>query len=299
MNNYFLYASTVLIWGSTWLAIKFQLGDVDPMISVSYRFTLAALLLIAYCKIMGLRMSFTVKQHLFIAFQGLLLFSFNYWLVYLAEVYLTSGLVAVIFSMIIFMNIVNGRWLLGSPTSIPMIIGALVGISGLGLIFWPEISSFTLSDLSLRGFLFGFAGAYMASLGNILSARNQKHNIPVIQTNAFGMAYGALVLLIFSTLVGKGFGFELSFPYVSSLFYLAVFGSIVAFGFYLTLLGRIGADRAAYVTLLIPVVALCISTLFEGYRWSAHAFTGLGLVFAGNVVVLRERTMRFARRRRT
>lgn len=299
MNNYFLYIFTVLIWGSTWLAIKFQLGDVDPMISVTYRFTLAALLLLAYCKIIGLKMNFTVREHLFIALQGLLLFSFNYWLVYLAEVYLTSGLVAVIFSMIIFMNIMNGRWLLGSPISPPMFLGALIGVSGLALIFWPEISTFTLSDLSLRGFLFGFAGAYMASLGNILSARNQKHRIPVIQTNAFGMAYGALALLIFSTLVGREFGFVFSFPYMTSLFYLAVLGSIVAFGFYLTLLGRIGADRAAYVTLLIPVVALCISTLFEGYRWSAHAFTGLGLVLAGNVMVLREKTMRFAQRRRT
>jgi drug/metabolite transporter (DMT)-like permease len=298
MNNYFLYVFTILIWGSTWLAIKFQLGHVDPMISVTYRFTLAALLLLAYCKVMGLKLAFTRGEHLFMALQGLLLFSFNYWLVYLAEVSLTSGLVAVIFSMIIFMNILNGRWLLGSPMSPPMMFGALTGISGLALIFWPEISSFTLSDLNLRSFLFGFAGAYMASLGNILSARNQKHRIPVVQTNAFGMAYGALALLIFSALAGKPFRFELSFSYIGSLFYLAVLGSIVAFGFYLTLLGRIGADRAAYVTLLIPVVALCMSTLFEGYRWSAQAFTGLGLVLAGNVMVLRERAMRFGYRRR-
>jgi drug/metabolite transporter (DMT)-like permease len=242
--------------------------------------------------------TFTRREHLFIALQGLLLFSFNYWLVYLAEVHLTSGLVAVIFSMIIFMNIMNGRWLLGSPISPSMLLGAVTGVSGLALIFWPEISAFTLSDLSLQGFLFGFAGAYLASLGNILSARNQKHRIPVIQTNAFGMAYGALFLLVFSLLVGKPFGFEFSLAYVTSLFYLAVLGSIVAFGFYLTLLGRVGADRAAYVTLLIPVVALCISTLFEGYRWSALGVTGLGLVLAGNVMVLRERAMRFGYRRR-
>jgi len=298
MNNYFLYVFTVLIWGSTWLAIKFQLGVVDPMISVTYRFTLAALLLLAYCKVTGLKMTFTRAEHLFIALQGLLLFSFNYWLVYLAEVHLTSGLVAVIFSMIIFMNITNGRLLLGSPISPPMVLGALTGVSGLALIFWPEISAFTLSDLNLRGFLFGFAGAYLASLGNILSARNQKHSIPVMQTNAFGMAYGALFLLVFSILGGKPFVFEFTLPYVFSLLYLSVLGSIVAFGFYLTLLGRIGADRAAYVTLLIPVVALCISTLFEGYRWSAQALIGLGLVLAGNVMVLRERAMRFAHRQR-
>jgi drug/metabolite transporter (DMT)-like permease len=298
MNNYFLYVFTVLIWGSTWLAIKFQLGVVDPMISVTYRFTLAALLLLAYCKVTGLKMTFTRAEHLFIALQGLLLFSFNYWLVYLAEVHLTSGLVAVIFSMIIFMNITNGRLLLGSPISPPMVLGALTGVSGLALIFWPEISAFTLSDLNLRGFLFGFAGAYLASLGNILSARNQKHSIPVMQTNAFGMAYGALFLLVFSILGGKPFVFEFTLPYVFSLLYLSVLVSIVAFGLYLTLLGRIGADKAAYVTLLIPVVALCISTLFEGYRWSAQALIGLGLVLAGNVMVLRERVMRLAHRQR-
>ena len=153
MNNYLLYSSTVLIWGSTWLAIKFQLGVVDPMVSVSYRFALAAVLLLGYCKAMGLRMRFNTMEHLFMALQGLLLFSFNYWFVYLAEVHLTSGLVAVIFSTIIFMNIINGRLMLAAPIRMPMVIGAIVGLLGLGLIFLPEISAFNLTDKGFKGLL--------------------------------------------------------------------------------------------------------------------------------------------------
>jgi drug/metabolite transporter (DMT)-like permease len=132
----------------------------------------------------------------------------------------------------------------------------------------------------------------MASLGNILSARNQRFRLPVIQSNAYGMGYGALALLLFSLGAGKEFGFDVSVAYIGSLLYLAVLGSIVAFGCYLTLLGRIGADRAAYVTLLIPIVALCISTVFEGYCWTGYALTGLGMVLIGNVMVLKRRLPR-------
>lgn len=288
MNNLLLYFLTILIWGSTWLAIKFQLGDVDPMVSVAYRFALASALLIAYCRIASLKMSFSLKEHFFIALQGMLLFSLNYWLVYLSEVYLTSGLVAVIFSTIVFMNVVNGFIFLRSPVQLPMIIGAVIGISGIALIFWHEISSFELSDKSLYGLLLGFAAVFLSSLGNIASARNQKHSLPVIQTNACGMAYGTAIMFIFSILTGKTFSFSFSFSYISSLLYLAIFGSIAAFGFYLTLLGRIGANKAAYAIMVIPVVALGFSTFFEGYCWTVNAFIGLALVMTGNAMLLKK-----------
>jgi drug/metabolite transporter (DMT)-like permease len=246
-------------------------------------------LLLAYCTLTGMKMRFGVKEHMFMAFQGFFLFSFNYWFVYLAEEHLTSGLVAVIFASLVFLNMINGHFILGSPIRLPMIVGAVMGVIGLGLIFWPEISTLKLSEKSVQGLLLAFAGSYMSSLGNIMSARNQKVQIPIMQTNAFGMAYGALAVFLCCLVVGKDFGFDVSFRYMSSLLYLAIFGSIVAFGCYLTLLGRIGADKAAYATLLIPIVALIISTLFEGYQWSAHAFMGLGLVLTGNMMILKKR----------
>ncbi|MFZ0450664.1 MAG: EamA family transporter [Desulfatiglandaceae bacterium] len=289
MNNLFLYVFTVLIWGSTWLAIKFQIGHVDPMLSVSYRFALAAFLLGCYCRISGLKMRFHLREHLLMGSQGLLLFSFGYWFVYLSEIHLTSGLVAVIFATMLFMNIINSSLFLGQKIEGLMMIGAVVGLIGLGLVFRPEIASFQLSNQGLRGLLLGLAGSYLSSLGNILSAYTQKRRIPVMQNNVYGMAYGSILLFVVSLLMGKTINFALTPGYIGSLIYLAVLGSIVAFGCYLTLLGRIGADKAAYVTLIIPIVALGISTIFEGYHWTGEAFVGMALVLAGNFLVLRRR----------
>jgi drug/metabolite transporter (DMT)-like permease len=128
-----------------------------------------------------------------------------------------------------------------------------------------------------------------ASLGNIVSARNQRNDLPVIQTNAYGMAYGAVFMFILAIINGAPLNFDPSFSYVAALLFLALFGSVIAFGAYLTLLGRIGADRAAYVTVLYPVIALSLSTLFEGMTWGLSQLAGVVLVVLGNVIVLTRR----------
>ncbi|MEA1946594.1 MAG: EamA family transporter [Thermodesulfobacteriota bacterium] len=286
MKNFILFSASAIIWGSTWLAIKFQLGLVDPIISVSYRFILASFILLLFCRISGLNLKYNVKEHLFIALQGFFLFGINYWLVYLAEVHLPSGLVAVIFSMIIFFNIFNGAIFVGSPIRVRVIAGAALGIVGIGLVFKQELLSFSLSSDNSLALVIAGLGALTASLGNITSVHNQKINLPVIQTNAFGMMYGALFMLIISLIMGKHFSFEISYAYISSLLYLSVFGSIIAFTCYLTLLGKIGADKAAYVTLIIPVIALILSTIFEEYTWTLYAFIGVALILIGNMLVL-------------
>ena len=286
MKNFILFSASAIIWGSTWLAIKFQLGLVDPIISVSYRFILASFILLLFCRISGLNLKYNFKEHLFFALQGFFLFGINYWLVYLAEVHLPSGLVAVIFSMIIFFNIFNGAIFIGSPIRVRVIAGAALGIVGIGLVFKQELLSFSLSSDNSLALVIAGLGALTASLGNITSAHNQKINLPVIQTNAFGMMYGALFMLIISLIMGKHFSFEISYAYISSLLYLSVFGSIIAFTCYLTLLGKIGADKAAYVTLIIPVIALILSTIFEEYTWTLYVFIGVALILIGNMLVL-------------
>lgn len=288
---FFLYGSTVIIWGTTWLAIKFQLGSVDPMVSVLYRFIAAATTLILYCKLRGLNMRYALRDHLFMALQGLVLFSVNYWLIYLAEVHLTSGLVAVIFSSIVFLNMVNGAMLLGSPIHSNVVMGAAIGILGIVLVFWPQLAAFSFSDRSALGLVLSIVSTYLASLGNIISARHQKHNLPVIQTNAYGMAYGAGIIGLISVLSGRSFSFEISLPYVGSLFYLTLFGTVIAFGCYLKLIGRIGADRAAYATMLFPIVALGISTVYEGYQWHTHNIAGMAIVLIGNWMILNKRAL--------
>jgi len=295
MQNSLLYLITVLIWGSTWLAIRFQLGIVAPELSVAYRFFLAAALLFIYSAWKGLPLRFTARQHRFMAMQGLFLFSVNYILVYIAEGFVTSGLVAVVFSSVIILNVFFGALFLGSPVRGQVVLGALVGMFGLALIFWPELSGFDLGSGRAFGLTLAVISSVSASLGNIVSARNQRNELPVIQTNAYGMAYGATFTLVIAFSRGAVFSFDSSFAYIASLLYLALFGSVIAFGSYLTLLGRIGADRAAYITIIFPVIALLLSALFEDFSMNSQQLIGVALILLGNVIVLRRRKTRSRR----
>lgn len=284
-----LYLATVLIWGSTFFAIKFQLGTVAPEVSVAYRFALAALILLAWCWLKKLPMRFTPRAHLWMLLQGLSLFGFNYIVVYWATADLTSGLIAVVFSTIVLMNIANGALFFGKRPAATVLAGALVGLSGIVMVFLPEFAQLSVDGGTLKGLLLSLLGTFIASLGNMVSTRNQLAKLPVVQTNAYGMAYGALVLGAIAAASGAEVGFELTWSYTASLLYLALFGSVLAFGSFLTLLGRIGADRAAYAMVLFPVVALGISTLFEDYQWTTESLLGIALVFIGNVLIIGSR----------
>jgi drug/metabolite transporter (DMT)-like permease len=289
MQNSFLYTITVLIWGSTWLAITFQLGVVDPAVSVAYRFFLASILIFAYSFWRKLPLRFKARDLQFMALQGAFLFSINYVLVYIAEQRVSSGLVAVIFSSLIILNALFGALFLKRPIRSRVMIGALIGISGLAFIFWPEISDFSLGDATLTGLLLTLISSISASIGNIVSARNQENGIPVIQNNAYGMLFGSILTAIVVLIRGATFSFDPSFSYIASLLYLALFGSVIAFGSYLTLLGRIGADRAAYITILFPVIALALSAIYEGFSMSGFQFVGVALILLGNFLVLNKR----------
>ena len=286
MYNTILYLITVLIWGSTWLAIKFQLGVVAPELSIAYRFGLAASILFIFSLVRRLPLRFNLKSQAYFALQGFLLFSLNYILVYLAESYLTSGLVAIIFSGIIILNIIFGAIFLRNPIRLRVAVGGLVGLFGLSIVFWTELTSFDLSGGIVLGIILAVVATVFASLGNVVSARNQRNDLPVIQTNAYGMLYGAIFMFVLAIFRGAPLQIEPTMGYLVSLLYLAIFGSVIAFGSYLTLLGRIGLDRAAYVTVLFPIIALLLSTLFEGLTWGTLQLAGVALVLVGNVLVL-------------
>jgi drug/metabolite transporter (DMT)-like permease len=286
LNTALLYSGTVLIWGSTWLAIKYQLGLVAPEVSIAYRFLVAAIILAGYCLARKKPMRYSLREHLGMAQLGLFLFSANYFVFYLATYNLTTGLIAVVFSGIVVTNIIFGAIFLKNPIRPRVALGAVFGICGLTIVFWQEILAFDLSNDGTRGLLLSIAGTILASLGNMTSAANQRRGLPVLQANTFGMSYGAAFMFLFALIGGQTFAFDASPLYVGSLLYLALFGSVFAFGFYLTLLGRIGADKAAYATVLFPVIALGLSTVFEGYLWSGEAVAGMILVILGNVLVL-------------
>ena len=289
MKNLFFYLITIFIWGTSWIGIKLQLGSVEPIASVTYRFALATVILLIWCRIRGLNMRFSLKEHSFMLLQGILLFGLNYLLFYIAELHVTSGLAAVIFSTILVMNMVNGAIFLKSSIDGMVMFGGLLGLAGIILVFRPEIGSFSLENNGVMGALFCVVATLFASLGNITSARNQKNGLPIIQTNAYGMGYGALIMLLMTLAWGKPFGFEPSLVYIGSLLYLALFASVIAFGCYLTLVGNIGADRAAYATLLFPIVALIISTIWEDYHWTTSSAAGVGLILLGNLWMLKRR----------
>lgn len=285
MPTLFLYISTVLIWGSTWYAIKLQLGVVAPEVSVAYRFAIAALILLAFCKLRHKVLTYSMQDHGWMAVQGLFLFCTNYVVFYVATGHLTSGLVSVVFSTIVFWNILFTRLMFGTAVSGRVMAGTALGILGLSLVFWPEVAA--LGNTASSGLTLCIIATVLASFGNIASVHNQSRKLPVLQTNAFGMAYGAVFTALYAGIMGLEFTWDSSPEYLGSLLYLAVFGSILAFGAYLTLLGRIGAARGAYTAVLFPVVALTLSVFLESYVFTPLAGVGVVLVLGGNVMALK------------
>jgi drug/metabolite transporter (DMT)-like permease len=287
MSNTILYLITVLVWGSTWLAIEFQLGVVAPEVSVFYRYGLASLLLFSWCVTRGLELRFGLRAHGRFLLLGLLLFCLNYILTYHAQQHITSALCAIAFSTMLWMNITNARIFFGIRSGPRVMIGSALGVAGIVTLFLPQVGSITLSDATFYGATLAVLGAFVASLGNMVSQEAQKGGLPVLQANAWGMFYGTLLTGAIALRQGHAFNFDFSAGYVISLGYLAVFGSIVAFGAYLTLLGRIGAHKAGYAVVMFPVIALILSVLFEGLQITPNIVLGAVLVSVGNVIILR------------
>ncbi|HET7135861.1 MAG TPA: EamA family transporter [Casimicrobiaceae bacterium] len=284
-----LFTLATLIWGSTWLAIKFQLGTVPPEVSVAYRFAIASLVLAAWCALTGRSLRFSRRAHAFIALQGALLFGFNYVTVYWAERYATSGLVAVLFSTIVFMNPIGARMAFGTPLTTRTLVAAALGVVGVALLFVPELSRARFGGDAALGIVLGLVSTAIASAGNLAATRNHDAGIPVLTGAAWGMAYGALAAALVAMLMGARWSFDFRATYVVSLLYLAVFGTVVAFGSYLTLLKRVGPTRASYVAVATPIVAMALSTAFEGYRWTLLAGFGVVLALVGNRLALSPR----------
>ena len=287
MSTLNLYALSTLIWGSTWLAITFQLGVVPPAVSVVWRFALSALILFVYAWSQKMPLKFAAREHLWLAVQGFFMFGFSYVCVYLSEQTLTSGLVAVVFSIMVFWNILGMRLFFNAPINPATLVAAVLGVAGVALVFWPEIANFSTSGQAVRGLGLALAGTVAASFGNLSALRNQRNHIPMIPQMAWAMLYGSIVIAVYAAASRYEFAFEWSVPYVLSLIYLALFGSVIAFGFYLTLIKRIGVDRAGYVGVAIPIVALLLSTLFEDLEWQPSMVIGVLLSVVGNVLILR------------
>jgi drug/metabolite transporter (DMT)-like permease len=286
MTTVLLYFTVVLIWGSTWLAVRYQLGVVAPEISVAYRIGTAALLMLFWSLARRLPLRFNRTDHLFMALQGALIFSTNFFLFYLAAGYLTTGLIAVIFSTASLMTITLNSLLTWRPPSPRFWLGALLGGIGISFIFSHELIELRLHSATMKGLLLSLGGTLCFSLGSIVSARNRVAGLSPCGNSAWAMLYGTVLLCIFAALSGKQFNFDFAPHYIISLTYLSLVGSVVAFAAYFALLSRIKAEQAAYSTVLFPLVALTLSTFFEGFRWTQPALFGVFLILGGNLMVL-------------
>lgn len=258
MNNLSLFLTCVAIWGTTWLAITYQLGPVAPEISVSHRFLFAALVIAAWCRLRGLSLKFTRTEHAALALMGMAMYGISYIFVYHAELHVASGLVAIGYS--------------ASP---------LLSTLGMRLFFRQAITA----RMAL-GALFTLLAVLLSTSGGLLAHRNHERKLHGWPTMAWSMAYGSLCALAVALALGRSYTIDLGAPYLLSLAYLSLFGSVLTFAAWLTLVGRIGAPRASYVGVMAPVVALFVSTLFEGFQWHPLTAAGVAVSIAGNVLVL-------------
>ena len=285
MLNISLYLSTVLIWGTTWIAIKLQLGEVAVQASIIYRFSLAGAVLFVLLLLSRRLQPLNRNDHLFCVVQGCCLFCFNFYCFYTATGYISSGLASVIFSMATVMNVINNRIWFGKTPSLRTVLGALVGLMGISLLFWPEINSDGFNIEVLTGIGLALLGTWFFSSGNMVSVRHQQKGLRPPSTNAWSMLYGVLVMSIVASVQGVEFKFSSHPDYLYSLLYLAIPGTVIAFTGYLMLVGRIGADKAAYSTVMFPAVALTVSTFYEGYQWTTLSVIGFSLVILGNLLI--------------
>ena len=282
----FLYLSTILIWGTTWIAIPFQLGEVPVLTSVFYRFALAAAIMLSLV-LVSRRLQATSKQdHGFMVLQGMCLFSLNFVCVYTAGLAISSGLLAVIFSASTLFNAVNNRIFWGEQPTPAVFAAGVLGIIGLSLMFWPELEADSDKGADLASIGFAFLGTFFFSLGNMIAVRHNKKGLKPFTSNAYAMIYGTLFLAALLIITDTPLAWDSRPEYLGSLFYLAIIGSVAGFTAYLSLVGRIGASKAAYATVMFPIVALALSTVFEGYAWTLSSMGGLVLVLLGNGLIL-------------
>ena len=254
-------------------------------VSIFWRFAVASATIMIVLLALGRLRKMVLRDHLFCMVQGCCVFCFNFWCFYTAAAYINTGLESVIFSMAVLYNAVNSFIFFGQRPPARFGIAAVLGMLGIITLFWDDLLASGWSQELLLGIGLSALGTYGFSLGNMISLRHQRNGLETMTTNAWAMTYGTLVMGAIALIRGDNFTPEWTVSYMGALLYLAIFGSVIAFGAYFTLVGRIGAGKAAYSTLLFPLVALSISTIYEGYVWHMNGIAGIVLILTGNMVM--------------
>ena len=278
-----------LAWGTTWFAITKQLGVVDPVVSVTYRFALAAVLLFAWGALRREKLALNRAQHFAALGVGFFTFAVDYSFVYWAEERVTSAVVAVVFAAMAFMNLIVFRFAFGQRAPLLAWAAGGLGVLGVGFLSWEEISSAELSNRALAGIGLTLAGVLSAAIGNVYARKGEMAGAGVIASTGWAMGYGAAMLAVFAVATGKTWAFEFTAPYMLSLLHLSLVGSVIAFALYYGLARRRGYAPASYISALTPPLAMFVSALFEDKSWGVFALGGVVLVLAGQVLLLRSK----------
>ena len=287
----FLYILMIFLWGLSWIAIKWQHGDVPMEVSIFYRFAVAAIVMLVIGKLWKKLQPITRRDQYFIGLQGVCLFCCNFLAFYSATLYIPSGLVAVLMATAPIFNAVHSRLFYGTQTNANFWFGAVLGLMGISLLFAGDLLTTNWSPDTLLGLMFSLIGTWCFSIGNMLSIRNTKHNVAPFTANCYAMFYGCGALLLIIWGRGLSFEFSMTTQYVGSLMYLAIPASVLGFTCYLMLVDKLGASNAAYILVLTPIVALSASAIYENYQWTSYSTLGLVLVMLGNVLIQRKRAL--------
>ncbi|HEV6968733.1 DMT family transporter [Roseateles sp.] len=288
LPTWFLFLAPVAIWASTWHVILYQLGSTVPVLtSVGWRFLLAALMLAALARRQGASLKLPPRAHGFALATGVIQYAGNYWAVYEAERYVPSGLVAVLFCLMVFMNALVAWLLWRQPVSRRFLAASSGAVLGVALIFWPEIAATGARPDAALGLSLSFFAVVAAVIGGFFTMALTRRGLPLLPVLAWSMGYGAAFLLALSLATGHGLRFDTAWPYVGSLVYLAAFGSVIAFTLYYKLAERRGPAQAALVGVLVPVIALMVSAALEGWQATPLALAGMGLCLVSLVVATR------------
>lgn len=276
-----------LIWGTTWFAITQQFGPVPALVSVAYRFGISAALIFAFCLITRQSIVLRPRQHLAALGQGVSTFAINYPLVYLAEEKVPSGVVAVTFAALAFVNLVVFRLAFGTRASWSSWAGAALGVAGVAVMSFSQLIGAHMDPKTATGLLFGVLAVLMAAVGNVFAHRGHAAGTEVAPGTAWSMAYGAAALAIFDFATGKPFIFDPRPAYGLSLIYLSLFGSVIAFLLYFALARRRSYTFASYISAITPPIALGISAVFEHAPLGWGAAAGVVLVVIGQALLIR------------
>jgi drug/metabolite transporter (DMT)-like permease len=287
MKVWQLFAVCVLTWGTTWHAITYQLGVTSPEFGVAMRFGLAGLCVLAWRGWRGDRLRFSLREHAWLALQGVFLYGVSYICVYHAERHLPSGLVAVGYSASPLVAGIGALWLFGTAMGTRFIAGGLMGLAGVALIFWPEFGKAHAGGATALGALFTVGSVLLSTVGSLVASRNRGRSLPMWPALGYGMVYGAATSLAVVLFSGQTLVWPTAISWWVALIYLALAGSVLTFACYLTLLDQLGAGPAGTIGVMTPLLALGVSMGFENYRPDALAGLGVLLAIAGNVLMLR------------